>query len=143
MLVVSQSATEFNNLHSKIVTFLLDNTVAHQLKTHHSKLSTVYQSLVEVGYYIVDVFCTYRDTNIIICYSCRKLFFFTELLVRRTGRVYHQRLAVADVGQMTGQLDVVDELDADVGAALDAKAKNGAVASGHVLGGQDPREGSY
>lgn len=37
-----------------------------------------------------------------------------ELLVRRGGRVYDQRLGVAHVGQVRGQLDAVDEGDACV-----------------------------
>ena len=47
-----------------------------------------------------------------------------------------ERLGVADIGQMAGQLDVVDEPYAGLPAALDAEADDGAGPLGQIALGQ-------
>ena len=69
------------------------------------------QRLVEVGDDVVDVLRADRDANIIGRHAGGKLLRLAQLLVRRAGRMDHERLAVADIGQMAGELDAVDEPD--------------------------------
>ena len=55
-----------------------------------------------------------------------------ELAVRRRGRVDDQRARVADIGEVREQLQVGDELDAGLVAALEAEGEHGAGALRHV-----------
>ncbi len=61
------------------------------------------------------------------------LFFVGQLLVRRRGRMNHQRLGVADVRQQAEQLHRVDEGSARLVAALDAEREQRSRALRQVL----------
>ncbi len=56
-----------------------------------------------------------------------------ELAVRGRGRMDDQRAGVADIGEVREQLDVGDELDAGVVAALEAEGEHRARALRHVF----------
>ncbi len=59
-----------------------------------------------------------------------------ELLMRRAGGMDHQRLGVADIGEMGDQLQAVDEAPAGGAAALDAEADDRASAARQQAPGQ-------
>jgi hypothetical protein len=58
--------------------------------------------LFDIGYYVVDVFGSRRDTNVIGRDAGCKLFGFIELLMGCAGWVNYQSFTVADVGKVTG-----------------------------------------
>ena len=53
----------------------------------------------------------------------RALLVFVELAMRRRGRMDHQRLRVADVGEVRQELHRLDEALAGLRAALDAEGE--------------------
>ena len=71
---------------------------------------TCLKCLFKVSYYIINMFSANRYANIIRRYARGKLLLLIQLLMRRAGRMYHKRLAVADIGKMAGELDAVYEL---------------------------------
>ena len=111
---------------------------AHHLQSSRylSRLSTRSQRLVEICDDIVNVLGASGYADIVACYAGSNLFFGIELLMCRAGRVYHQCLAVANIGQMAGQLDAVDKLDARFPAAFDTEAEDGALTIGQIFLGQ-------
>jgi hypothetical protein len=86
------------------------------------------QGVLEVGLDVLDVLDAHRHPHQVRAYAGALLLGFRQLLVGGGRRVDDQRLGIADVGQVTGQLDVVDELPGRVGAALDAEVEHGAEA---------------
>ena len=70
------------------------------------------QRLVQVGDDVAHVLDADRQADELRRHAGLRLLLGRQLRVRRRGRVDDQRLGVADVGQVAGQLDAVDELDA-------------------------------
>ena len=79
------------------------------------------QRLVKIGLDILDMFQAHGYANKFGRNACGALGFRAELLVRGGGRMEHQGLGVADVGQVAGQLDRIDKPLAGPAAAADAK----------------------
>ena len=93
------------------------------------------QGLVEVRDDVFYVFDSDREADVFRADARRRLLLAAQLLVRRGGRMNHQRLRVADVGQVAGEFDAVDELHAGGLAALDAEADDGAGPVGQIFPG--------
>ena len=61
------------------------------------------------------------------------LFGFAKLFVGGGRRVNHQTFSVADIGQMADQLQVLDEFDSRIPAALDAETTRAPCPLGRYL----------
>ena len=91
------------------------------------------RALVEVGDDVLDRLDAHRDADHVVADPHRVPLGVRHLLMGGRGGVDHQRLGVADVGQVGGQLDTVDELDPGVVPALDPEGEHRAGAGGQVL----------
>ena len=68
------------------------------------------QRLIQIGLDVVDVFQADAHADVIVGDAGGLEFLGRLLAVGGAGRMDHQRLGVADVGQVRGQLDRLDEL---------------------------------
>ena len=82
------------------------------------------ESLVEVVNDVLDVLDADGDANHVRRDAGRDLLLLSQLLVRGRGWVDDQRLRVAHIGQVAGELDALDELLAAVTSALDAEGED-------------------
>ena len=89
--------------------------------------------LVEVGEDVANVFNADGKPHQLRRHARGRLLLSRELLMRGGGRMDHQRLGVADVGQQREKLERVDELLARIVAALDAECDQGPGAVGQIL----------
>ena len=90
------------------------------------------ERLVEVRLDVLDVLDADRQPDVLRRHAGLRLLFRRQLRMRRRRRMNHERLGVADIGQVARKLDAVDELDRRVAPALDAEAEDGARAVGQV-----------
>jgi len=65
--------------------------------------------LFDVCYYIVYVFGSHRNPDIVGRYPCGELLFIVKLLMGCACRVYHEGLAVTDICEMAGEGDGVNK----------------------------------
>lgn len=91
------------------------------------------QRLVEVLEDVVDVLQAHRQPHQLRRHAGLRLLLGGKLLVRRAGRMDHQRLGVADVGQVGVELDAVDEFLARLEAAADPEGDEGACPRGRYF----------
>ena len=91
------------------------------------------ERLIEVVADIVDIFDAHRHPDVFGTHARRQLLLFGQLLVGGRSRVNHQRFGVPQIGQMAGELQAVDQLDARRFAAPNAEADNGARTAGNVF----------
>ena len=82
------------------------------------------QGLIDVGDDVVDVFQAYRDADEFRGNAGGKLGLRTHLTMAGGGGVQDQGFGVADIGQVAGELDGVDEFFAGGQTAFNAEAQN-------------------
>src|SRR5471032_616996 len=90
------------------------------------------QSLLQIGDDVVSLFEAYRQANYVGARTGPDPLLLGELAVRRRGGMDDQALGVADVGHVAEQLDRVDDLHANVVAALHAEREHRTRTLGHV-----------
>ena len=93
------------------------------------------EGLVEVVADVGYVFDAHRDADVFGADAGRELFGFGELLVGSGGRVDDEGFGIAEVGEVAGELNVIDQSDARLFAAFDAKADDRAGSAGDVFFG--------
>ena len=76
------------------------------------------QGLIEIGEKVFDILDTNGEADEVRCDAGSELLFRAELLVGRCGGMYRKRLGIADVGQMTEKLQVIDEFAAGFEAII-------------------------
>ena len=94
------------------------------------------KGLVYVGDDVLDVFEPDGETHEVVGDAALALLVGGELLMGGAGGVDHERLGVADVGEVGEELDGVDEPAAGVEVALDAEPDDGAEAAAEVFPGE-------
>src|ERR1700712_6009563 len=82
--------------------------------------------LVDVGQDVVDVLDAHRQANVVRRDARRRLLLRRQLLMCGQRRLNHERLGVADVREMRGELQRFDEAPARLRIAANAKANDGA-----------------
>lgn len=66
-------------------------------------------TLVEISLDVIDEFNADGEADKVLGHAAGRLLLVRQLLVRRRGRVNDERLRVADVGQVGGQLEAVNK----------------------------------
>ena len=87
-----------------------------------------FECLFEVCLDVFYMFDANADAYLIGVYAGGDLFFFAQLFVSGGCRVYHQGLGVADVGEMAGEFQGIDEFGCKLFSASDAEVQDTAVA---------------
>lgn len=85
------------------------------------------ERLIEIGDQVVDVLQSDAEADEVGRDAGRCLLFGLELLVSGACRVDDQRLGITDVRQKAEDLELVDELEGRLVAALDSEADDGSV----------------
>merc|ERR1719231_230588 len=83
----------------------------------------------EVSLQVVEVLKANTATDHVRQHARSGLLLRAELLVRGARGVDHERLRVADVGEVRGELECIEELHTGLVPALDAEAEHGAEAA--------------
>ena len=86
------------------------------------QLARRFQRLVKIGLDILDMFQTHGHADEFGRHARGALGFYAELLMRGGGRMEHQGLGIAYIGQVAGQLERIDKPLAGLASAPDAKA---------------------
>lgn len=107
---------------------------ARELKFSSLQLGKL--TLIEIRLDVIDELDADRQTNEILGNTAGRLLLVSQLLVRRRGRVDHERLRVAHVCQVRGQLQTVNKGGASSGTTLDAKREHTSETILEVLLGQ-------
>jgi hypothetical protein len=84
----------------------------------------VLQGLFEVGLDVLDVFDADGDPDQVRTHSGGRLLVGGQLLMRGRGRMDHESLGVAHVGQVAGQFNGVDELARSIESAGYSEAQD-------------------
>src|SRR3546814_3606465 len=83
------------------------------------------QRLAQVGGDVVGILEAYREADHVLADAGRLKLLRGHLLVRGAGRMDHQRLGVADVGEMRGEAAGLDEFRPCLATALHAEGNDG------------------
>ena len=91
------------------------------------------EGLVQVRLDVVDVLQADAHPHVVVADSRGGQLFGRLLAMGRAGRVDHQGLGVADVGQVRSELDRFDKLPRSRVAAFHAESQNRAAAAGQIF----------
>ena len=87
-------------------------------------LLTCFQCLIKIVYNVGRIFNSDRDPDVVGADSRCNLHFSRKLRVGGCGRMDDEGFGIANISQMAGQFDTVNEFGAGYSTALDTKAHN-------------------
>ena len=110
--------------HYYLVTILPDRKMQHRQPILSFSFECNFQRSLEIRNDIVDILNANRHANQIGRHTRRKLLLRCKLGVSRRGRMDHESLGVAHIGQLTGKLQVINGLWSSLHITLDTKGKD-------------------